>query len=69
MLLVRSLVFEGGLPGRPTEGVVDAHGPSHALLTLNRREYLGGILEGDRAFSQRVTYSEKIHEENHRTDL
>lgn len=45
-----------------TKGVVDADGPSHALLTLNRREDLGGILEGNGAFSERVGDCEEVNE-------
>lgn len=48
----------GGL----TEGVVDADGPSHALLTLDRGEDLGRVLEGHRAFTQRVADREQVDE-------
>jgi hypothetical protein len=34
-----------------TKGVVDAHGPGHALLTLNRGEDLGRVLESDGTFT------------------
>lgn len=36
------------------KGVVDADRPSHALLTLDRREDLGRVLERDWAFTQRI---------------
>lgn len=34
-----------------TESVVDADSPSHALLTLDGGEYLGGILESHWSFA------------------
>jgi hypothetical protein len=34
-----------------TESVVDADGPSHALLTLDGGEHLGGILESHWSFA------------------
>lgn len=46
----------------PTEGVVDADGPGHALLTLNGREDLGGVLECDGTFTKRVTDGEEVNE-------
>ena len=48
-----------------SESVVDANGPSHSLLTLNRRKHFGRILESDRSFTQRVGDCEEVHEQNH----
>lgn len=48
------------------EGVVDAHGPGHALLTLDGGEDLSGILEGDWAFSEGVRDREEIDEAKYR---
>jgi hypothetical protein len=45
-----------------TEGVVDADSPCHALLTLNRREDFGRVLECDRSFSERVHNCEEVDE-------
>lgn len=45
-----------------TKGVVDAHGPSHALLTLNRREDLSRVLESYRSFSQGIADGKEVHE-------
>jgi len=36
---------------RLTKGVVNAHGPSHSLLTLNGREHLSGVLERNWPFA------------------
>lgn len=41
-----------------TEGVVNAHGPRHSLLTLDGGEDLGRVLEGHGAFTQGVTDGE-----------
>jgi hypothetical protein len=49
-------------PGGLTEGVVNANGPSHALLTLDRGEDFGRVLEGHRAFTQRVADREQVDE-------
>jgi hypothetical protein len=45
-----------------TKGVVDAHSPSHALLTLDSREDLGGILKSDWTFTQAIRDGEEINE-------
>ena len=50
------------------EGVVDAHGPGHALLTLDGGEHLGGVLESDGALSERVADGEEVDEEHDGTD-
>ncbi len=44
-----------------TKRIVDADCPSHSLFTLYSWEDLGGILEGHRAFSERIAYSEQIN--------
>jgi hypothetical protein len=51
-----------GIDEMLTESVVDANGPSHSLLTLNGREHLGRILEGDWSFSQGVGDGEEVDE-------
>ena len=43
------------------EGVVDAHSPGHALLTVNCGEDLGAVLESDRSFAERVHDGEEVH--------
>lgn len=48
--------------GEHTEGIVDADGPGHALLTLNGWEHLSGVLESYRSFSERVRDCEKVDE-------
>lgn len=45
-----------------TEGIVDANGPRHSLLTLDGWEDLGGVLEGDWSFTERVANREEVHE-------
>ena len=45
-----------------TECVVDADDPSHTLLTLDRREHFGGVLEGHRPFTQGVHDGEEVDE-------
>ena len=45
-----------------TEGVVDADSPSHTLLTLDRRENFGGVLEGNGSFSKRIGDREEVDE-------
>lgn len=45
-----------------TKGVVDAHSPSHALLTLDGREDLGRILESDGTFTQAIRDGEEVDE-------
>ena len=45
-----------------TEGVVDANGPRHSLLSLNGREHLGRILKSDRSFTQGVADGEEVDE-------
>lgn len=45
-----------------TKGVVDGHGPGHALLTLDRGEDLGRVLEGHGALAQRVGNGEEVDE-------
>ena len=45
-----------------TEGVVDADNPCHTLLTLDRGEYLSGVLEGNGSFSKRVGDREEVDE-------
>ena len=52
-----------------TKGVVDADSPSHALLTLNGREYFGRVLERDRAFAQRVGNCEEIDESSQVSEI
>lgn len=47
---------------RLTEGVVNAHSPGHALLTLNVGEDLGRVLEGNRSLTQGVGNSEEVDE-------
>lgn len=42
--------------------VVNENHECHALLSLDSREDLGGVLEGDRTFSERVTDGEEINE-------
>jgi hypothetical protein len=37
-----------------TESIVDAHGPSHALLTLDGREDLCAVLERDWTLTETV---------------
>ena len=49
-----------------TESVVDANGPSHSLLSLNRREHLGRVLESDWSFTQRVADSKEVDEPSRR---
>jgi hypothetical protein len=51
-----------------SECVVDAHGPGHALLTVDRGEHLGTVLECHRSFAERVHDSEQVHEQHHRPD-
>lgn len=53
-----SLVVSAAL----TESVVDANGPGHSLLTLNRREHLGRVLESDWPLAQRVGDGEEVDE-------
>jgi len=48
--------------GLLTKGVVDAYGPGHSLFSLNGREHLSRVLEGDRSFTQRVADSEEVDE-------
>lgn len=43
-----------------SEGIVDAHSPGHALLTLDRGENLGRVLESDGTFSERVHDGEQV---------
>ena len=45
-----------------SECVVDAHGPGHTLLTVDRGKYLGTVLECHRSFAKRVHYREQVHE-------
>lgn len=45
-----------------TEGIVDADGPGHTLLTLDGGEHFGRILESNGAFAERVTNREEIDE-------
>lgn len=45
-----------------TEGVVDADGPGHALLTLDGRENFGRVLESDGSFAQRIGDCEEVDE-------
>jgi len=45
-----------------TKSVVDANGPGHALLSLNRGKHLGGVLESHGAFSQGIADGEEINE-------
>ena len=52
-----------------SEGVVDAHGPSHALLTLDGGEDLGRVLESNGTLTQRVGDCEEVDEENDGADL
>jgi hypothetical protein len=47
---------------RLTKGVVNAHSPCHALLTLDGGEHLGGVLEGYWTFSHRVHDGEQVYE-------
>lgn len=51
-----------------SECIVDAHGPSHALLTMDRGKHLGTVLEGHRSFAKRVHNSEEVHEQHHGPD-
>jgi hypothetical protein len=48
--------------GKLTEGVVDANGPGHPLLSLNGREHLCGVLKGDWSLSQGITNGEQVDE-------
>ena len=50
-----------------TKRVVDANGPSHPLLSLDRREHLGRVLEGDGALAERVRYCEEIDESENKS--
>ena len=50
-----------------TEGIVDANSPSHSLLSLYGREYLGRILESDWPFAQGVANGEEVDEPGRRT--
>ena len=45
-----------------TKRVVDANGPSHPLLSLDRREHLGRVLERDGSLAERVRYCEEVDE-------
>jgi hypothetical protein len=54
---------------KPTEGVVDANGPGHALLTLDGGEHLGRVLECHGSFAERVADGEEIDEQGDGTDL
>ena len=47
---------------RLTKGVVDAHSPCHALLTLDGGEHLSGVLESYWTFSHRVHDGEQVYE-------
>lgn len=49
-----------------TENVVDTNGPSHSLLSLNGREYLGRVLKSDWSFAQRVADSKEVDEPSQR---
>ena len=51
-----------------SECVVDAHGPGHTLLTVDRGKYLGTVLECHRSFAKRVHDGEQVHEQHHRSD-
>lgn len=44
-----------------TEGVVDANGPGHALLTLNSGEHLSRVLESHWSFAQGVTDGKEVN--------
>ena len=55
-------VSEAGIFLVHTKGVVDANSPSHTLLTLDRRENFGGVLEGNRSFSKRIGDREEVDE-------
>lgn len=52
-----------------TESVVDAHSPSHTLLTLDGREDLGRVLEGDRSLTEGVADSEQVDEPDMVSDI
>ena len=55
-------VSEAGIFLVHTKGVVDANSPSHTLLTLDRRENFGGVLESNRPFSKRIGDREEVDE-------
>lgn len=52
-----------------SKGVVDADSPRHALLTLDGREDLGRVLEGNWTLTERVHDGEEIDEQYNRADL
>ena len=52
-----------------TKRVVDANGPSHPLLSLDRREHLGRVLERDGSLAERVRYCEEVDESRNESSV
>ena len=44
----------------PTKNVVNAHGPSHSLLSLNGREYFSGVLESYWSLPQGIAHCKQV---------
>lgn len=51
-----------------SEGVVDAHSPGHALLTVDGGKDLGTVLESDWSLTERVCDGEEVDKEYDGTD-
>lgn len=47
---------------RLTKSVINADGPGHPLLSLNRGEHFRGVLKGDRSFTKGVHDCEEVYE-------
>lgn len=52
-----------------TESVVNAHGPGHALLTLNGGEDFGRVLEGNGAFAEGIADGKEVDEKSNWANL